>query len=211
MKTNLDEGVIKFKFKLKIAPELNADEYLDLEKWRVILFRMNLIGEYPKEKVGFGNLSKRDLRFSDQFIITGTQTGKFSNLTGRQYTKITNCNLDKMYVGAQGPIAPSSESLTHHALYLANKNIKYVFHVHSNQLWSYMISHEFMKTPKDIGYGTKQMAEVVQKLIQNKDHGILAMHGHQDGVISFAPTAEQAGQLILNTLKLAKAENLNSE
>jgi ribulose-5-phosphate 4-epimerase/fuculose-1-phosphate aldolase len=197
----LDEGVIKFKFTLKKSAPLKEPEYIELEKWRAILYRMTLIGEYKLEKVGYGNISKRIQEKSDEFIITGTQTGHLPHLNGAQYTKVNKCNLDKMSVEAAGPIAPSSESLTHYAIYHKIAHIQFIFHVHHTELWQYMIDKKMDSTPADIGYGTKEMAESAEKIIGNKRHGIFVMKGHQDGIISYGETAEEAGRVILDTLK----------
>lgn len=197
----IQEGVIKFKFTLKKAPPLKEAEYLELEKWRAILYRMNLIGEYKNEKVGYGNLSKRISPNSDQFIITGTQTGKYPHLSGSQYTKILKCNQDKMSVEAMGPTAPSSESLTHYAIYQRVAHINYVFHVHHTKMWEYMLNNKMDATPADIDYGTKEMADSAAQLIGTKKSGIFVMNGHQDGIISYGETAEEAGKIILDTLK----------
>lgn len=198
------EGVIKFKFNLKMAPPLEENLYIDIEKWRAILFKMNLIGEYPTEKVGFGNLSKLIDTKTGEFIITGTQTGKYPNLNGSQYTRVTKCNLDKMSIDAIGPIAPSSESITHHAIYGQCPQVKVVFHVHHADLWNYMINNQYDNTPADIDYGTREMAKAVQQAIQDKSTGILVMAGHQDGIIAYGPTVEEAGKIILDTLKESK-------
>ena len=197
----INEGVIKFKYSLKKSTALLPEEYLEIEKWRSILFRMNLIGEYKIEKVGYGNLSKRITSGKDAFIITGTQTGKYSNLDGSQYTKIVKCNQEKMFVEAIGPIAPSSESLTHYAIYHKVAHINYVFHVHHPQLWQFMLDNKMDATPENIDYGTKEMADFSANLIGKKESGIFVMAGHQDGIISYGKTAQEAGKILLDTLK----------
>ena len=201
MTKKLDEGVIKFKYTLKFAPGLDEYSFIDIEKWRVLLFKMGLIGEYPTEKVGYGNLSKRSLVADDSFIITGTQTGKYPHLNGLQYTKVTKCNLQKMQVEALGPIAPSSESLTHYAIYASCPHVNAIFHVHSNELWQYMIDNQMDATSESISYGTIEMADEAKKCIGNKKSGIFVMKGHQDGVISYGPSVEEAGKMILDTFK----------
>lgn len=199
-----NEGVIKFKYNLKWSAPLDEKQYIDVEKWRSILFKMNLIGEYPIEKVGFGNLSKRINKGEEAFIITGTQTGRFAHLTGKQYTKLVKCNLQKMSVEASGPIAPSSESLTHHAIYSSCESIQYIFHIHNEKLWDYMLQNNFDSTSSEIDYGTHAMADEAKKCIGSKKSGIFVMAGHQDGIIAYGETAEQAGKIILNTIKLSR-------
>lgn len=198
------EGVIKFKYNLKLSSPLKESLYIDIEKWRAILFKMNLIGEYPTEEVGFGNISKRLETGSEEFIITGTQTGKHPHLTGGQYTHIKKCNLKKMSLDAIGPIAPSSESLTHYAIYSTCSQVNYIFHVHSKKLWNFMLDNDFLKTSKDIEYGTQEMALATKDCIEDKSSGIFAMEGHEDGIIAFATTAEAAGKVILDTVKQSR-------
>lgn len=204
MTKKLDEGVIKFKFTLKKAPPLDEGSYIELEKWRVILFKMKLIGEYSSEQVGYGNLSRKIAATDNEFIITGTQTGKFSNLSGLQYTKVIKCNLVKMNVKAAGPIAPSSESLTHFAIYNACPHINAIFHVHSNDLWQYMIDHGMDATSESISYGTLEMADEAKKCIGNNNSGVFVMKGHQDGVISYGTSIEEAGKNILDIFKQSR-------
>ena len=193
------EGVIKFKFTLKKSLPLEEKLFIDLEKWRALLYKMNFIGEYPIEKVGYGNLSKR--LQAEEFIITGTQTGHHANLDGFHYTHVSKCDLSKMLIEAKGPIAPSSESLTHYAIYSVCPEIKYIFHVHHNELWNFMLKNDYDKTSKDVDYGTQEMANEAKRVIGSKVCGIFAMEGHEDGIIAYGETAEQTGKIILDTLK----------
>lgn len=196
-----DDGIIKYKLSLKMTPPLASEEYLDLEKWRAILYRMGLIGEYPNTNVGFGNLSKRIMASNDQFIITGSQTGRYPNLNGRQYTKVLKCNLSKATIDAMGPIAPSSESMTHYNIYHKCPHIQYVFHVHHLPMWELLCNQPGKYTGLQIPYGTPEMAKEVIAIVGNTSSGILAMGGHREGVISWGETSEQAGKILLDTLK----------
>lgn len=204
MTKRLDEGVIKFKFTLRKAPPLDEASYIELEKWRVILFKMKLIGEYQSEQLGYGNLSRKIAGTENEFIITGTQTGKYANLSGLQYTKVLKCNLPKMNVEAAGPIAPSSESLTHSAIYNACPHINAIFHVHSNKLWQYMIDQSMDATSELVSYGTQEMADDAKRCIGNKKSGVFVMKGHQDGVIAYGTSIEEAGKILLDTFKQSR-------
>lgn len=203
----IDDGVIKFKFQLKKSLPIEEDLFIDIEKWRAILFRMSLIGEYLPEQIGYGNLSRR-LNSHHVFIITGTQTGKYSNLTGNQYTKVTKCDLNKMSIEASGPTAPSSESLTHYAIYQSSPHINYIFHIHSKELWDYMLANGHPKTDKSIKYGTKDMADAAKQCIQGKDSGVFVMEGHEEGIISYGRSAEEAGRAILDLIKELRTSEL---
>ncbi|MDA8793927.1 class II aldolase/adducin family protein [Bacteriovoracaceae bacterium] len=199
----LDEGVIKFNYELIPAPPIELHEYQELENWRKKLFKLKLIGEYPIEKVGYGNISKRTDHSPNSFLITGSQTGHHKDLKGDHYTLILNADLQKQNVTAKGPIKPSSESLTHFAIYKASLEIKYVFHAHSAAIWKYMVEHnnDFDQTSENIGYGTLEMAEQVQSLIGNKTYGTIVMKGHQDGIIAYAKTPEECGSLLIDLVE----------
>lgn len=196
MNSTRDEGVIKFKLTLKRAPAPEMNQVIALEKWRALFFKLNLIGEYPNEKIGFGNLSSRLTKKS--FIITGSQTGHLAHLQAHHYTKVIDCDLKKGIVSAEGLIPPSSESLTHYGIYEASPLIQHVFHVHHTELWQLMISGPYDFISEDIPYGTQEMANAAQTLIGNKTSGIFVMKGHDDGIISYGTSAEEAGKNILD-------------
>ena len=51
-----------------------------------------------------------------------------------------------------------------------------------------------------MAYGTKTMAQEVARLYRHADlqqQGILVMGGHEDGVLAFGDSIEQAGQRLL--------------
>ncbi len=200
-----DEGVIKFKLTLKRAPAPEMNQVIALEKWRALFFKLYLIGEYPIEKVGFGNLSSRLIKNS--FIITGSQTGHLPHLQAHHYTKVIECDMKKGLVTAEGLIPPSSESLTHFGIYEANPAINHVFHIHHEVMWKKMIEGNYDTISEAIPYGTIEMAEATQQLIGNTTSGIFAMKGHDDGIVSYGTTAEEAGKIILDVYrKLAERQ-----
>ena len=194
--TNSDEALIKFKMTLKRAPAPEMNEVIALEKWRALFFKLGLIGEYPIDKIGYGNLSSRISKKS--FLITGSQTGHLAHLQAHHYTKVIDCDLKKGCLTAEGLIPPSSESLTHFAIYGANLSIQYVFHVHHHKLWNMLRSGPFDYIDEKVPYGTIGMAEAAAKLLSNKSNGIFVMKGHEDGIISYGTSAEEAGKVILD-------------
>ncbi len=195
MNMNRDEGVIKFKLTLKRAPAPEMAQVIALEKWRALFFKLGLIGEYPIDKIGYGNLSSRLSKKS--FIITGSQTGHLAHLQAHHYTKVIECDLKKGSVTAEGLIPPSSESLTHYGIYEANPSIQYVFHVHHQKLWNLLQVGDYDFINENIPYGTKEMAEAAAELLANKTAGVFVMKGHEDGIISYGTTAEEAGRELL--------------
>lgn len=195
-----DEGVIKFKLTLKRAPAPEMNQVIALEKWRALFYRLGLIGEYPNEKIGYGNLSSRLQK--KVFIITGSQTGHLPHLQAHHYTKVIDCDLKKGQVTAEGLIPPSSESLTHFGIYEANSQIQCVFHVHHSDLWNLLKNDPDVDAiSSEVSYGTAEMAEAAQDLLKEKSSGIIVMKGHEDGIIGFGTSAEETGKLILEVYR----------
>lgn len=200
----IDDGVIKYdRSNFSRCETLYENEYLELEYWREKLYKLNLIGEYPVERVGFGNMSiiKDYQSFhktnSRQFVITGTQTGKYAHLDGTHYTRVLDYEIDQLKIKMMGAIEASSEALTHAAIYAANKKINVVFHIHSAKLWKGMIKDKADFTAKEIPYGTVEMAHATQKCVEGKNAGIFCMHGHEDGIVIYGQTIEEVGALTL--------------
>lgn len=200
----IDDGVIKYdRSNFSQCAPLAESEYSALEYWRKKLYALNLIGEYPEEKIGFGNMSEEkqySAFFSSkapQFVITGTQTGKLADLDGRHYTRVLDYDIDHLKIKMMGPIEASSEALTHAAIYAYNQQIKAVFHIHSNAIWNGMIADKADFTCGSIPYGTVEMARATEKCIHQKDFGSFCMHGHVDGVIAYGRSLEEVGRIIL--------------
>lgn len=199
MKSNREEGIIKFKMTLKRAPAPEMAQVIALEKWRALFFKLSLIGEYPTDRIGYGNLSCRLTKRS--FLITGSQTGHLAHLQAHHYTKVIECDLRKGSVIAEGLIPPSSESLTHFGIYQDNPAIQYVFHVHHPKLWKLLQLENCDSISEDVAYGTQEMATEAKKLLQGKTSGIFVMKGHEDGIISYGENAEEAGRIILDAYR----------
>ena len=201
----IDDGIIKYdRSNFTQCDPINSIEYSNLEKWRKILYQHNLIGEYAEEKIGFGNMSTVSDYSSyhksphRQFVITGTQTGKYADLDGRHYTRVLDYEIEKLKIKMMGPIEASSEALTHAAIYEQNPEVKAIFHIHSSAIWSGMIVDHCDYTEKNIPYGTVEMARATQKCIEHKSFGSFCMHGHVDGVVIYGRSLDEAGELTLN-------------
>ncbi|MCK5073369.1 MAG: class II aldolase/adducin family protein [Bacteriovoracaceae bacterium] len=218
----IDDGIIKYDKSsfIKTGP-LPAEEYLNVEKWRKILNKLKLISVYPHLDIGYGNISqKRDYqKFNKsnkpQFVITGTQTGKYGTLSGEHYTRVIDYDIDYFQISTMGPLDASSEALTHAAIYELNQSIRAVIHIHHEGIWNGMIRDHSDATSKFIPYGTKEMALAVKDCISRVDNniftrngfydgksqGIFVMKGHHEGVISYGPNLSTAGNLILKIYK----------
>jgi hypothetical protein len=200
----IDDGVIKYdRSNFTQCKPINLVEYSALEAWRKKLFKLNLIGEYAEAGVGFGNLSETHdysqfhKSSQPQFIITGTQTGKYSELNGEFYTRVLDYDIDHLKIKMMGSVEASSEALTHAAIYAHNKIIKAIFHIHSAEIWNGMIQDKTNFTSKNIPYGTVEMALATKKCIGTLDFGSFCMHGHEDGVVAFGRNLDEAGKIII--------------
>jgi ribulose-5-phosphate 4-epimerase/fuculose-1-phosphate aldolase len=205
--------VTKFDLCFEKRPPLPKARLDPLNDWRRILFDLGLLGEEttPAGRVGFGNVSQRlrqGPKGREHFLITATQTGGKPILTAKDYCIVTAWDLDAHRVYAQGPAPPSSESLTHAAIYAIVADAQFVFHVHSALIWSQASRLGLPTTAAHIPYGTVAMAQEMRRLLVGfpaKQTGILAMAGHTNGIIGFGETAEATGAVLIQTLGEALA------
>jgi L-ribulose-5-phosphate 4-epimerase len=194
----IDEGYIKYRshFKETAPPDSSAARLL--EEWREPLFAAGLIGHYKELGVGFGNIS---IRCGDpgQFLITGTQTGHIASTTDQHYSLVTGYNIESNEVFCSGPVQASSEAMTHAAIYEFDASIAAIVHVHSKTLWDKHLNR-LPTTSPGVAYGTPEMAREFRRLYADStfgSEGIAVMGGHEEGLISFGESLEQAAAKIL--------------
>jgi ribulose-5-phosphate 4-epimerase/fuculose-1-phosphate aldolase len=200
-----NEGVIRFQLEHSPAPAPQHPAIADLQAWHTRLHALHVIGRDPERYGGyaFGNMSVRGE--AGGFIVSGTQTGGLARLQPQHYAEVTDYDIDANRVRSHGPIQPSSECMTHAAVYASDPAIQAVIHVHSPELWQACERLYLRSTAREIGYGTPAMAHAVADIIQSSCHpqqGILCMGGHEDGVIAWGESVEQAGTLLLDTLAM---------
>ena len=193
---------------------LSHAELRELNAWRKLLFMTGLVGQDPQRYggYGYGNVSRRLPPYAapglPQFAVSGTQTGELAELSTLHYCVVTECWPAQNRVVAHGPIKPSSESMTHGMVYSLDDSVRYVFHAHSPEIWHVAKALEIPLTSVDVPYGTPEMAEEVRRLFREtpvRARGIFAMGGHEDGVVSFGHTAQEAGNIMLDCLVRAFA------
>ena len=195
-----EEGVIKFNCHWIREEPLENAIIKELNAWRQRLYSAGLIG-VTDDGIGYGNLSQRYNK--DEFIITGSGTGKLEKLSEAHFTRVTAYDFMQNCVTNKGPIIASSESLTHAMIYRCRKNINAVFHIHHHALWEKLL-RTLPSTASDIPYGTPEMAKEVEGLLQkmtNLNNNIFAMAGHEDGVVAFGENLEDTGNILLDHLK----------
>lgn len=192
-----DEGYTKYRCHWIPSSPLATEEVADLNRWRQKFYQLGLIGQYDNG-IGYGNISIRD-RDTNNFIISGTQTGGIPVLREQHYTKVIDYSWERNCLTCIGPIRASSESLTHAAIYEANPSINGAIHVHHFQLWQTLMD-KVPTTDRKVAYGTPAMAREIIRLCQQDrlSHSrMLIMSGHEEGAIAFGTTLAEAGNLLL--------------
>ena len=157
----------------------------------------HLLGVYPNG-VGFGNVSVRDGRMTS-FYITGSATGVLAELALADCVRVVAYDFARNWLSYEGTAIPSSESLTHAAIYESDSITSAVIHCHDSALWA-MLLDRVPTTSKTVAYGTPEMAYEIIRLFQISDvrnEKIFVMTGHQDGVVTFGNNLEEAFQLLM--------------
>lgn len=208
--TTTADGVIKFQLRYTPGPALPAARISELNAWRRILVLLQVVGADPAryDGFGFGNISCRLEPWQAtgtrrRFVITGTQTGEIAHLTPEHYVVVEECYPAQNLTAACGPVRPSSESMTHGAVYALDSRIRWVMHGHSPHIWRAATRLDIPTTDAAVPYGTPEMSAEVARLYRESDlrsRKIFSMGGHEDGIISFGRTADEAGQVLLAAL-----------
>lgn len=210
------EGVIKFKIEHTLTQDdvfTPSAEFQQLSYWRNRFFLLKLIGQEKGryDDASYGNVSCRIPPYShrtnlNQFIITGTQTGKYSALTKRDYALVKQYHPSLNLLVSEGPTRPSAESMTHGMVYDECPFARWVFHAHSPEIWNEAARLGIPITDRSVGYGTPEMALEVRRLNQagELEKRIFSMGGHEDGIITFGNTPEEAGHTMVSYLSRAK-------
>ena len=130
------------------------------------LLELRLIG-VDSNGVGFGNLSVHD-GASGNFYITGSATGGLPELTPTDCVRVVAFDFAKNWLRYEGAAIPSSESLTHAAIYESDPSISAVIHCHDSILWRTRLDR-VPTTSKAIAYGTPEMAYEIMRLFTVSD------------------------------------------
>lgn len=212
----VDEGVIKFRAEHRedaLSPRRYGDVACRLAAWREIFAKTRLVGQDPALYGGFGygNVSARlgapgMPRGRRAFLISGTQTSGKACMTLDDFCLVERYDQQRNQVESQGLVMPSSESMTHGAVYDLGPHVRVVFHAHSAVIWERRQELRLPTTADDVPYGTPEMAREVGRLFRSTalaELGIFAMGGHEDGVVVFGRNAEEAGGVLLRVLARA--------
>ncbi len=201
----MQEGVIKFVQCFTKKDSVVVSD--DLLVWRRIFYSNGLIGQDSQRYGGaaYGNLSQRLSPYDcpvnkRSFLISGSQTSGLEVVSSEHFSVVVEYYPDRNFVVAEGPVAPSSESMTHGALYDIDDSLRFVFHAHSSHIWRRADFFGIPATSPVVEYGTVEMTREVFRLFSETDvfdKRIFCMGGHEDGVVTFGRTAKEAGFAML--------------
>jgi L-ribulose-5-phosphate 4-epimerase len=188
---------VKFTYQ-RARPDIAPFEAIaELNACRRKLLEQGLIG-VDSNGVGFGNLSFRD-GVSGNFYITGSATGGLPELTPTDCVRVVAFDFAKNWLRYEGAAIPSSESLTHAAIYGSDPTISAVIHCHDSALCRTLLDR-VPTTSKAVAYGTREMAYEIMRLFTVSDvrsRKIFAMAGHEAGIVTFGKNLEDAFDVVM--------------
>ncbi len=195
----IDEGYIKFNIEWIEEPlkELVSDELLSC---RDKMHQLKLIGHYEAINIGYGNIS---IKTPNGILISGTQTGDIYPIKPNHFTLVIAYDINKNKVVCRGPIKASSESMTHAAVYDADKSINTIIHIHNMELWKKLMD-TVPTSKKEVPYGTPEMANEIFRLFKETNvaqEKIIVMAGHDEGIIFFGNSITETQQLVEKTVE----------
>jgi ribulose-5-phosphate 4-epimerase/fuculose-1-phosphate aldolase len=173
----------------------------ELNAYRRKLLHLRLIG-VDSNGIGFGNLSVRD-GATDKFYITGSATGGIPELTLADCAKVVECDFERNRVRYEGSAAPSSESLTHAAIYKSDAAVEAVIHCHDSKLWAALLN-QAPTTSKAAEYGTPELANEIMQLFPRSNvqsRKVVVMAGHEGGIVTFGKDLEEALAVLMRERK----------
>lgn len=204
------EGVIQYRLDYRPGDLPAAVDLQPLFECFARCRAHGLIGQDPARYDGwaFGNISQRA---PSGFVISGTQTGGRPALLANDLAWVEAFDVDRNRLSASGPARPSSEAMTHGQIYRELPAVNAVIHVHSPLIWQHARALDLPLTAESAGYGTPAMAREMRRLLRTPgrgNRGLIAMGGHEDGVVAFA--ADMGGAEDLLFAVLADAARLHA-
>jgi L-ribulose-5-phosphate 4-epimerase len=183
---------VKFTYQRARADIAPFSALVELNACRRKLLELRLVG-LDSNGIAFGNLSVRD-GATQNFYITGSATGGLPELSLTDCVRVVDCDFKKNWLQYEGIAIPSSESLTHAAIYESDSSTLAVIHCHDLNLWRRLVDRA-PTTAKSVPYGTPEMAYEIMRLFRGNDvrkSQIFVMGGHEAGIVSFGKDLEEA-------------------
>jgi ribulose-5-phosphate 4-epimerase/fuculose-1-phosphate aldolase len=188
---------LKFTYQCASSDIAHFDALAELNACRRKLLDLLLIG-LDSNGIGFGNLSVRD-GATGNFYITGSATGGLPELTPTDCVRVVAYDFTRNWLRYEGAAIPSSESLTHAAIYESDSSTSAVVHCHDSVLWRTLLDR-VPTTSKTVAYGTPEMAYEIMRLFKGTDvrsRKMLVMAGHEGGIVTFGKNLGDAFDVLM--------------
>lgn len=211
------DGVVQYTCALIPGCSPTEREGRDLSLWRRQLFALDVIGcDMSRYGACYGNVSVRTGAWAApagrrEFLVSCTQTGGDPDAGPTSLARVIQYDHDRNHVVAVGACPPSSEAMTHGAMYDASLDVRAIVHGHAPGLWRWLLANHAPTTPKQVDYGTPEMAAAARAIVRGSEHtpwtypGVLAMAGHEDGVVAWGASPKHATQRFLSVYEAALA------
>ena len=192
----MKEGKIRFNTVFLSDRVPHGTELGELKKWSKTFQESGLT---PEVQGNFtGNLS---FRSKEGFVITASGLKDKQDLEDICFVYVKTYDKESNTFFVEGQTKPSSESIMHHLIYKASKNVNAVFHGHDDTIISHAEKLSLPVTEKEYESGTVELAEEVLKVLG--DNKLIVLRNH--GFVSLGETMKEAGELALATLKQSKS------
>jgi class II aldolase/adducin N-terminal domain-containing protein len=192
-----ETGAIKFRAERLPGKMQPCSKLIELSVYRSKLRGLGFIGE-DANGIGFGNVSIKAKK-DEGFFITVSGGALSDSIDQGGLVFVKNWSLSDNFVSFEGPGTPSAETLTHAAVYEVNPAAGAILHIHNRALWERLV--EGGEATGDVAeYGTTAMAKAVQKFLKRRGRltTVLAMSGHEEGVIAFGQDLAEAYARLIN-------------
>ncbi len=211
------------QFAYGLSPEPGAPLNPELLAWREVLMRQDLLGRDPLRYNGqaYGNISTRlaatqpgsratSTAKNGLFIISASQAEHRDHQDPATWTTIDTVNLGRFWAEARGTLPPSRHTMTHAAIYAAEPNAQFVFHVHCPEIWRNAEALLLPGIPASVPAASPAMIQaVIDLLAANMSRPLVfTTLSDPDSVFALGPTARDAGGLL--TSYLARALTLDA-
>jgi L-ribulose-5-phosphate 4-epimerase len=196
-----ETGSVKFTCQQRVVKISRFAGFAQLNRYRRKLLELGMIG-VDASGIGFGNLSVRNGATS-RFYITGSATGGIVDLTPADCARVTAYDFSRNWLQCEGSTVASSESLTHAAVYESDPAARAVIHCHDMKLWTALLD-KVPTTPKEVEYGTPEMAYAVRHLFDVTDvkrRRIFVMAGHDGGLVAFGKDLGEAFRTLIDSIE----------
>ncbi|MFH0973686.1 MAG: class II aldolase/adducin family protein [Candidatus Micrarchaeota archaeon] len=208
---------VKFSVSLRgTAPAIASDSRAaELCEWSLRFHDLGMRPDYRKRNGGTasaGNLSYRLREGENAFVITPTGAPAVG-LTPNELVLVDKVDEARRVVYARGgargassgaasvTLGPSSESIMHHAVYAARRDVNAVFHGHSNEILRGAQRLGFAQTRKFEEYGTLELAREAVACLGRRNFLVLKEHGFLSVGAALREAGEQAMRLREKAIK----------